>query len=155
MFEINPGFVGLLIRRERLARGWSQAGLCKGICAVSYLSKIEQGKASPSDEVVTLLLERLGVSWHTGETSRNAGKLASELFDAFCAMDGAQGERLCAELDEHPQYIYTDSMLDLLLLRGMYRKGVGKELDAFAPVMDEQQRSLLHLLHEEYRGPIG
>ena len=37
------GFPGLLIRRERLARDWSQKGLCQGICTVSYLSKIEQG----------------------------------------------------------------------------------------------------------------
>ena len=29
---------GLLIRRERLARGWSQEGLCRGICTASYLS---------------------------------------------------------------------------------------------------------------------
>lgn len=26
---------GLLIRRERLRRDWSQAGLCRGVCAVS------------------------------------------------------------------------------------------------------------------------
>ena len=41
-------YCGFVIRRERLARGWSQQGLCKGICAVSYLSKIEQGQAAPS-----------------------------------------------------------------------------------------------------------
>ena len=31
---------GLLIRRERLRRDWSQEGVCRGICAVSYLSKV-------------------------------------------------------------------------------------------------------------------
>ena len=50
-------FVGTLIRRERLRKNLSQEGLCKGICVVSYLSKIEQGKADPSDEVAALLLE--------------------------------------------------------------------------------------------------
>ena len=34
-------FTGFLIRRERLRRNLSQEGLCKGICSVSYLSKIE------------------------------------------------------------------------------------------------------------------
>ena len=40
---------GFLLRRERVRRGWSQDGLCRGICAVSYLSKIEQGKAAPTE----------------------------------------------------------------------------------------------------------
>ena len=54
---------GLLIRQARLGRDWSQARLCLGICAPSYLSKIEQGKAAPSPEVTELLLRRLGLVW--------------------------------------------------------------------------------------------
>ena len=54
---------GLLIRQARLGRDWSQAGLCRGICAPSYLSKIEQGKAAPSPEVTELLLRRLDLVW--------------------------------------------------------------------------------------------
>ena len=46
---------GLLIRRERLAHAWSQEGLCRGICGTSYLSKIEQGKAAASEEILALL----------------------------------------------------------------------------------------------------
>lgn len=53
---------GAWIRRERLRKNWSQEGLCKGICTVSYLSKIEQGKAEPSDDVLRLLLDRLGLA---------------------------------------------------------------------------------------------
>ena len=54
-------YCGFVIRRERLARGWSQQGLCKGICAVSYLSKIEQGQAAPSREVLDALFVRLNL----------------------------------------------------------------------------------------------
>ncbi len=54
---------GLLIRQARLRRDWSQEGLCRGICAPSYLSKIEQGRAVPSPEVTELLLHRLGLVW--------------------------------------------------------------------------------------------
>lgn len=54
---------GLLIRQARLRLNWSQEGLCRGICAPSYLSKIEQGKAVPSPEVTELLLRRLGLVW--------------------------------------------------------------------------------------------
>ena len=60
---MSGGIAGLLIRQARLGRDWSQAGLCRGICAPSYLSKIEQGKAAPSPEVTELLLRRLGLVW--------------------------------------------------------------------------------------------
>ena len=36
---------GFIIRKYRQERKWSQSSLCRGICAVSYLSKIVQGKA--------------------------------------------------------------------------------------------------------------
>ena len=54
-------YQGLIIYRTRIQRNWSQAGLCEGICTVSYLSKIETGKAEPSGEVLQLLLDRLGL----------------------------------------------------------------------------------------------
>ena len=54
---------GLLIRQARLRLNWSQEGLCRGICAPSYLSKIEQGKAAPSPEVMELLFRRLDLVW--------------------------------------------------------------------------------------------
>ena len=48
---------GLLIRQARLQRDWSQEGLCRGICAPSYLSKIEQGQVQAAPELLELLLE--------------------------------------------------------------------------------------------------
>ena len=55
--------IGMRIRRERIKRNWSQSSLCYGICAVSYLSKIEQGKMEVSEEILKLLLERLELLW--------------------------------------------------------------------------------------------
>ena len=52
-------FPGAVIRRERLKRNWSQEGLCRGICAVSYLSKIEQGKTEASPEILRMLFAGL------------------------------------------------------------------------------------------------
>ena len=58
--------------------------MCKGICTVSYLSKIETGKAEPSEEVLQLLLDRLGLKMDK-ETEREAAELADQgwelLFD--------------------------------------------------------------------------
>ena len=56
-------FVGTLIRRERLRQNLSQEGLCRGICVVSYLSKIEQGKAEAGEDILLPLLHRLGIQY--------------------------------------------------------------------------------------------
>ena len=71
-------YQGYIIYRERLRRNWSQAGLCKGICTVSYLSKIESGKSEPSEEIVRLLLDRLDLEIDQ-EIEREAAKLADHV----------------------------------------------------------------------------
>ena len=67
-------YQGYIIYRERVRRNWSQAGLCKGICTVSYLSKIESGSAEPSEEILRLLLARLNL-----ETNREVEREAAGL----------------------------------------------------------------------------
>lgn len=143
------GFAGLLIRRERLKRDWSQKGLCSGICTISYLSKIEQGKAEPSQEVLTLLLDRLGVTWHTGEIAQRAQNLAEALFDAFCSMDDGRERELLQELARHREaYVNSAAMLDLLILEPLCAGKTCLELKLFVPVMDERQQGLWLLLEE-------
>ena len=56
-------YAGFLIRRERLRQNLSQEGLCRGICAVSYLSKIEQGLVTPSREILDALFRALGLRY--------------------------------------------------------------------------------------------
>ena len=67
-------YAGILIREKRLEKNWSQEGLCKGICAVSYLSKIEQGKTEASEEVLAALFKKLGIDWVTDEKILSEGK---------------------------------------------------------------------------------
>ncbi len=43
--------------------GLESGGLCRGICAPSYLSKIEQGEGSAFSGGDGLLLRRLGLVW--------------------------------------------------------------------------------------------
>ena len=54
---------GIMLRRERLLRNWSQETLSKGICSVSYLSKIEQGKADADEQLLAALFEKLEITW--------------------------------------------------------------------------------------------
>ena len=149
------GFAGLLIRRRRLEKGWSQQGLCKGICAVSYLSKIEQGKAEPGEEVLSLLLGRLGVTWHTGAEAEAAGALAERYFDAFCTMNLIWQGECREELEAHREtYVNSPYLLDLLLLEGVCQSRKPEGLEAFVGEMDARQRGLWYLLEERYQEAV-
>lgn len=108
-------YYGNLILRERLARSWSQAGLCKDICTVSYLSKIETGKAQPSADVLRLLLARLGL--HTDPTLEAAGARCAE--DGYERLFTGRFEELAAALPAASDETYraTAAWTDLLLLR--------------------------------------
>jgi tetratricopeptide (TPR) repeat protein len=53
--------VGHLIRAERIRQDMKQLVLAKGICTPSYLSKIERNLILPSEDIVTLLFNRLGI----------------------------------------------------------------------------------------------
>ena len=75
---------GLLIRRERCRRHWSQQGLCKGVCSVSYLSKIERGRACADRAVLLLLMDRLELRWR--DDAETQKEVAAELDDAFDAV---------------------------------------------------------------------
>ncbi|QTD41035.1 tetratricopeptide repeat protein [Sporosarcina sp. Te-1] len=53
--------IGHVIRAERVRQEMKQVVLAKGICTPSYLSKIERNLIEPSEEIVELLMERLGL----------------------------------------------------------------------------------------------
>ena len=136
-------YYGNLILRERLARSWSQAGLCKDICTVSYLSKIETGKAQPSDDVLRLLLARLGL--HTDPALEAAGaRCAEDGYERlFTGRFGELAAALPAVSDE--TYRATAAWTDLLLLR-QFDTG-GGALDAGLEAgMTQRQLAMQRLL---------
>ena len=136
-------YYGNLILRERLARSWSQAGLCKDICTVSYLSKIETGKAQPSADVLRLLLARLGL--HTDPALEAAGaRCAEDGYERlFTGRFGELAAALPAVSDE--TYRATAAWTDLLLLRQFDTDGGA--LDAGLEVgMTQRQLAMQRLL---------
>ncbi len=132
-------YQGYLIYRERVRRDWSQAGLCKGICTVSYLSKIETGKAEPSEEIIRLLLDRLELK-SDPDSECEAETLAAQgwelLFDGrFVRLrELLQGKDLS-------RYEAAPAWLDLALLSSR------EPLDAaLEPCMNTRQLALQRIL---------
>lgn len=142
-------FPGLLIRRERLSKNWSQEGLCHGICAVSYLSKIEQGKAEASEEIASQLLKRLGIVWQ--EADEESARCIEELYDAVFALDGQRAWQLMENTrPQAEQLLCGRYMLDFLLLDAFVAGAAHEELREFSEAMDSRQYSLWLFLCGEY-----
>jgi len=132
-------YQGYIIYRERLRRNWSQLGLCKGICTVSYLSKIETGKAEPSEEVLRLLLERLGLKSEQG-MEQEAAELATHGWELLFSGRFAELSDLLHGKDTDC-YRALPAWLDLALLSSK------KPLDtALEPCMDTRQLALQRIL---------
>lgn len=107
---MNERIVGFILRRERLARDWSQDGLCRGICAVSYLSKIEHGGVIASEDILERLFERMGLPWHGAEP--DAGEAVEELYELLFSgeFDAFEEHREQLEKMEHGPFA-ADAML--------------------------------------------
>lgn len=132
-------YQGFLIYRTRIQRSWNQAGLCKGICTVSYLSKIETGKTEPSEEILQQLMARLELKIDK-EAEREASELANRGWELL--LDGRY--EILNELlrgKDIECYRAVPAWLDLALLSSK------KPLDAaLEPCMDTRQLALQRIL---------
>lgn len=132
---------GALICRERLRRNWSQEGLCKGICTVSYLSKIEKGRAEPSPEIRKLLLERLELSTDD-RLEQEAAELAARSYELLFSGRGPEMEGL----EAWETWRATGAGLDLLLL-AQFADPAGTPLEpGLEAVMTPRQLALQRIL---------
>ena len=145
---------GLLIRNARLEKNWSQEGLCKGICSVPYLSKIEQGKAEPSEEIAGALFARLGfTAVLEKDFSAFAEKLRDSCLEAVFSLDFASAEKLLsAAVNDRERLLHCAFALDFMLLYELVNKtGEGKPLlPVFEPYMNAEQLALQHILLKKY-----
>ena len=146
-------YYGQRIRRERLRRNWSQAGLCKGICAVSYLSKIEQGQAEPSDEILRLLLARLELPLDDGLRAE-AETLAEEGFELLFSGDFAGLRAAFCDFDAG-RYRAAPEYISLFLLRALAEGGTTPLEPELERCMDARQLALQRILQNRDAEAIG
>lgn len=145
-----------LIRYKRLQRNWSLEGLCEGICTISYLSKIEQGKADPAPHILQALMQRLEICWHDGEEAEEARKLTEAWWEAVSSLDHKEISRCQKQLEEHREaYVNGPEMLNLLLLEKLGFNRVQEEKDrvlcAFEDCFTLRQRAWYWLIQGKYR----
>lgn len=149
----NRLFAGAVIRRERLRRDWSQEGLCRGICTVSYLSKIEQGKAEGSPDVIRLLLERLEVPWYEDQETMEVGeKWVERCYEAVLSCDPEDPGDLAPEFDaQAPRLASSPYGLDVAVLRGFVHPEQPMEDTGLEEYLDRRQLALWRVQQERYQ----
>lgn len=152
---MNEQFLGFLIRKERLSRNWSQEGLCHGICAVSYLSKIEQGKVVAGDEIIKLLFERMETKWG-GDEDDVAHTLAEKLYDAiFSCQKPDVKMKINSEYEAQAErFLNGPHALDFMLIQ-RFIKNEGTPLEPeLEPYLDRRQLALQRILQERYNDAL-
>ena len=139
---MNRKLQGILIRRRRLELNWSQAALCAGICAVSYLSRIEQAKVEGTEEVLALLMQRLEIPWQADpEFCGETAAWFEGWYDRLFAGDNLSA--LKPELEKRrEQYRSAPFWAGWRMLTWQTTGQPPEELEEFLPVLDERQQKL-------------
>lgn len=140
--------VGPLLRLLRLQKNWSQETLCHGICAVSYLSKIEQGKVEANEQLLADLFARLDVEW---DESSEMSILRNELYEGIFSWNDKFTRQKMEVLEENwNQMAVGPCYADFIVIRAFYHRKpewIPKELE---PLLDARQRALLALLRDRH-----
>lgn len=141
MKENNAARVlGFRLRQERMRRDWSQEGLCRGICAVSWLSKLEQGKADASPEVLSMLLERLELPPYDDDPALGAAIEAQYERVFSDERDWEAFTPLLGRLQSSPW------VADALVLDALRRRDASDLDPAWVGCFDARQRAMYLLL---------
>jgi len=139
--QSNPA--GILLRLERVRRNMGQKEVCCGICVVSYLSKIERGLASPDENLVEQLFERLGIVYEREETFLTESRSLLETY-IYNLTYGLKNEAVCQKLWEREnRLLWSPLALDMLLVLGLecifQSAGIsgGKDISEYTSVLAE------------------
>ena len=91
--------IGMIIRRRRMELGLSQEDLADGICAVTTLSRIENGERMPTQTHLEILLQRIGYSdmmlqSYVDEEDFVAHEMKFKIREAYIENDATKAQEL-------------------------------------------------------------
>lgn len=145
--------IGEVVREARKRHGLTQEDLSDGICAVSTLSKIENGQHHPQNRVFTALMERMGEEtgryvMYTGAQEMEKTRLQEKL-----AQDVRCGNRKSLEqsLEDYRELSGEKKADDQQWMR-LAAHTLGWWSGISSEKMEEELLELLHLTYPEYNG---
>lgn len=124
--------------------------MCADICAVSYLSRIEQGQVGGSPEVLAMLMEQLGVTWREDPAfCRESAAWFDDCYDRLFAGEYIGYATPVLE-QRREEFRYSPFFPDWLLLTGPLTGQRPEAVEEFLPAMDSRQKSLYLCLAGEF-----
>lgn len=136
-------YIGVLIKNKRKQLGWSQESLAHGICAVSYLSKIEKGQITPSYEIEELLLKRLSISFNK-QLDKESEVISSKLYNLLFSGRFTEFDKKIEDI-ELDKYETSTCFLDVKLLE-RYSNGKGPIDDYLEEYLNKKQLAIQKIL---------
>ncbi|MEQ6376835.1 helix-turn-helix domain-containing protein [Bacillaceae bacterium S4-13-56] len=112
---MNPP-IHIFLKFHRLKKGISQEEVCEGICSVSYYSKIENGQTVPSEEILSLLMERLHVSINIHDRSEEAKERLNSWYKQNIINFNSTSEDSHLELKEVMSDVFDPFLHNLFIL---------------------------------------
>ncbi|PFK40648.1 transcriptional regulator [Bacillus cereus] len=133
--------IGKQVFYKRLQQKMTQEELCQGICSVSYLSKIENGKIEASEEILQLLCARLEIAVSDlRDVEEEVKEKLDEWLNALIHLDKGQVERIYNELQAEMQQVLDFEIINyynLLYTRYLIMK---RDLPALEAELDKLKK---------------
>lgn len=106
--------IGKIIYYHRKKQSKTQEQLCKGICSVTHLSKIENNSKEVNLDTLKLLCERLGISIEEEEKKiQDFQKKIDGFYDAIERLNKGKANSLYNFLNSHKEYISCTKVIFL------------------------------------------
>lgn len=111
--------IGSIIKLNRINKNISQKQLSKGICVPSYLSRIENGELLPSEDVISVIFDRLGLKFYDSDEFLLKGKkYLNDFFTNLNYNEFDYTNKLFDNLEkDEDKYIASPLILDYFLAK--------------------------------------
>ncbi|MGD6892300.1 tetratricopeptide repeat protein [Bacillus mobilis] len=134
--------IGKQVFYKRLQQKMTQEELCQGICSVSYLSKIENGKIEASEEILQLLCTRLEIAvTDLRDVEEDVKGKLDEWLNALIRLDKAQIERIRTELEDDIQSVLDFEIINYYKLLNIRYLLMKRDLHAIAEELEKLKKA--------------
>ena len=143
-------FIGELIRKRRLELKLTQEQLCEGICEPITISRLENGRQTPSMNTLRVFLQRLGLPEYKyyaliSKHEMQIDDLKEEIISANVLKDSERGLTKIKELEELADP--DDTLIDQFILRSKVLLGKRENGEVVAYSLDEKLDMLFKAIH--------
>lgn len=118
-YKSNKKIIGSIIKLNRTTKNISQKSLSKGICVPSYLSRIENGDLLPSEDVISIIFNRLGLQFNDSEDFiSNGNALFKEFFERLNSNEFDYTNAIFEKIESmENEYIASPLIIDYFLAK--------------------------------------